>query len=102
MQNTTSIEVKCECKIPFHAELVTYLQKLVTNSVKDQQDPSDVPHRKEICQAIHKKMVFIRIDFARPIKQLRPALLKAFRLILNKDVIGTIRVGKDEITFILL
>lgn len=101
MQNTTSIEVKCECKIPFHAELVAYLQKLVTCSVQDQQNPSDVPHRKEICQAIHKKMVFIRINFAH-LKQLRPTLLKAFQLMLNKDVIGTIRVGKEEITFILL
>ncbi len=100
--NSATIEVKCECNIPFHAELVGYLNRISDNAPEEEQSLDKIPHREAIREALKSKMLFIRICFARPITQFRPRLIKAVRQALHKDLVGTIRVGKNEITLILL
>lgn len=99
---TTSIEVKCECAIPFHAELVTCLQKLLSGNLTDDEIPNEVPHWQAIRQALHEKMLFIKIGYPRRIKSWRPRLVAAMRRILNKNIVGTIRAGDSAVTLILL
>lgn len=99
--NSATIEVKCECNIPFHAELVGYLSRISDNT-PEEQSLEKIPHREAIREALKSKMLFIKIRFARPITQFRPRLIRAVRQALHKDLVGTIRVGKNEITLILL
>lgn len=101
MRNATSIEVKCECAIPFQSEIITYIEKVIDGSQED-YDPGDVPHKEVITQAIRSKLVFIKFHFARSIKKIKPKLLQAIKKTFKKELIGTIREGKNEITFILL
>lgn len=102
MQNPTLIEVKCECKIPFHTELTNYLQKLLSGTISENYNEEEVPHKDVIAQAIRSKMLFISFGFTNSIKKVRPRMLKAIKKILKKEVVGTIKVGKGEITLILL
>ena len=96
---TTSIEVKCECNIPFHSELTDYLQLLSSDSISNQQE---VPHKEAIRDALKNKLLFIKIHLTCPIKKIRSKLIAVARSGLNKELVGTIRVGKNEITLILL
>lgn len=102
MQKTTSIEVKCECSIPFHSELESWLYKLLSGSVSDEQLQEEVPHREAIYQALHRRMLFIKIKLVHPVKQWRHKLLIAVRRILGKELVGTIQAGKNAITLIVL
>lgn len=99
MNHPASIEVKCECTIPFQSELVGYLNHL-SDTPEDQLEK--IPHKDAIRDALKSKMLFVKIRFARPIKQWRPRILKAAKSVLQKDLVGTIKVGKNEITLILL
>jgi len=100
MQNETLIEVKCECKIPFHAELVGHLTKLVRNANKKESSEPQPQHSDAIRQAINSKILFIKMMY--PAKRGRSQLLKNVEKLFMKNLVGTIKVGKDEITFILL
>lgn len=100
MNHPASIEVKCECIIPFQSELVGYLNRLSDSAPDDQLEK--IPHKDAIREALKSKMLFVRIRFARPVKQWRPRILKAAKSVLHKDLVGTIKVGKNEITLILL
>jgi hypothetical protein len=102
MKTNTSIEVKCDCRIPFHSELVAYLEDLSGQDSPDHPGPTDLPHKEIIRQALISKMLFIKVHFARPMKRWRPKLLKSVQHMLNKDLVGTIRVGADEVTLIML
>lgn len=102
MENLTSVEVKCECSIPFHSELTDYIQKLASGTINENYNEEQVPHKEAITHAIRSKMLFVKFGFAVSIKKVQPRLLKAIKKILKKELIGTIRVGKDEITLILL
>ncbi len=102
MPETTSIEVKCECKIPFHTELVACLHKLLNGSMTEDQFPREVPHRDEISRALHSKMLFIKVELAHPVKRWRYRIVRAVRQILGKDLVATIHAGKSAITLILL
>lgn len=103
MQNSsTSIEVKCECKIPFHAELVNYIHKLLVGAIDEHFDANKMFHTNAVTQALRNKLVFIKLDFAHTLKRVRPKLLAAFKKTFKKELIGTIKVGKHEITLILL
>ena len=101
MKKTTSIEVKCECIIPFHAELVVYLQNLLNGAVTESEFANEIPHRESICRAVQDKVLFIKISFARPVGQWRYRLLWAVRQILGKNVVGTIRNGR-QLTIVML
>ena len=95
----TSIEVKCECNIPFHSELTNYLQLLSSDSISNQHD---VPHKEAIRDALKNRLLFIKIHLACPIKQIRSKLLAVVKNGLHKELIGTIKEGKNDITLILL
>ena len=95
----TSIEVKCECNIPFHSELTNYLQLLSSDSISNQQE---VPHKEAIRNALKNRLLFIKIHLACPMKQIRAKLVAVARNGLNKELVGTIKEGKNEITLILL
>jgi len=100
MHKTTSIEVKCECTIPFHQELVGFLLSLVDKS-DEAPLPKDVPHREAICQAIQQKMLFIKIIRGRPAGKWRRRITAKLQDILNKKLVGTIKVD-DAITLVLV
>ncbi|HMJ45721.1 MAG TPA: hypothetical protein VK498_00230 [Ferruginibacter sp.] len=96
---TTSIEVKCECNIPFHSELINYLQLLSSDRISNLQE---VPHKDAIRKALKDKLLFIKIHLTCPIKQIRSKLVAVVKTGLDKELVGTIKVGKNEITLILL
>lgn len=98
MQSNTSIEVKCECRIPFHDELVSYLQNSI--DTHSRAVSPEMPHKDEIRRALVSRMVFIKM--VNPIRRGKKALLAAVKSLLKKDLIGTIKVGKDEITWIIM
>jgi len=101
MNPNTSIEVKCECKIPFHSELVDYLQDLSIN-LPTQDLSNEIQHKEAMRQALSGKLLFVKIHLEKPIKEFRRKLLNAVKRMLNKDIVGTIKEGKDEITLIFL
>lgn len=102
MQKTTSIEVKCECSIPFHSELESCLYKLLSGTVSESRLPQEVPHRDAMCQALQRRMLFIKIKLGHPVKQWRAKLLQAVKRILGKELVGTIRIGKNAVTLIVI
>ncbi len=99
--NTSTIELKCECHIPFQAELLQFIQRLANGAIDEDYDMNDVPHKDVIVQAIRSKLIFIKFNFTRSVKKIKPKLLEALRKTFQKELIGTIK-QKDEITFILL
>ncbi|HLA55422.1 MAG TPA: hypothetical protein VK623_04950 [Flavobacterium sp.] len=101
MNKITSIEVKCECNIPFHQELVAFLYKLLKGNMTNAQLPYEIPHREAISEAIQRKMLFVKIIFGHPVGRWRHRLVKAIQHILGKHLVGTIN-GHDGITLILL
>ena len=100
MHITTTVEVKCECRIPFHSELVGYLEQELASPVTENAPLPDVPHEETIRQAIQNKMLFIKI--IHPLRKLKPKMLERLKKLFKKDFVGTIRVGKDETTLILI
>lgn len=102
MQKTTSIEVKCECSIPFHSELESCLYKLLSGTVSEDQLREEVPHRDAIYQALQRRMLFIKINLGHPVKRWRAKLLLAVRRILGKELVGTIRLAKNAVTLIVI
>jgi len=101
MKTTTSIEVKCECIFPFHTELVVYLQNLLSGAVTENEFAKEIPHRESICDAVQDKVLFIKISFGRPVGQWRYRLLWVVRRIFGKNVVGTIRNGR-QLTIVML
>lgn len=99
---SASIELRCECQIPFQAELLNFIQRLASGAIDENFDLNDVPHKDIIVQAIRSKIIFIKFRFARSLKKVKPRLLAALRKTFQKELIGTIKQGQDEITFILL
>lgn len=102
MKKPAFIEVKCECDIPFHNELTNYLQKLAKGTINEKYNEEQVPHKEAIVDALRSKMLFVKLDLTQSIRKVRPRMLKAIKEILKKDIVGTIKVGKGEVTFILL
>jgi|GEM_PF-1789638 len=102
MNENTSIEVKCDCKIPFHSELVAYLKKMFVKQGRKSDMSDFIPNQEEIANALKSKTVFIRVAFPAPVKGISPFVMKAIKNILRKDIVGVIRVGNDEITLVLL
>lgn len=100
MPSTTSIEVKCECTIPFHSELVGYLEQELNSPLTEDAPVNKVPHRETIMRALQNRMLFIKVT--QPLKRLRPRLVRKLKKIFEKDFVGSIEVDADEITLILL
>jgi len=96
---TTTVAVKCECEIPFQYELERHLERLIScpGTRPDFQTAADF---KKLTAVLHRKLIFIRVTH--PIGNIRPMLVKTVKLLLNKDLVGTIKVAKNEITLILL
>jgi len=101
MNLPTTVEVKCDCKIPFHLELVAYLEQLFTNP-NSETNMQQALKINQLGMALQRRMVFIKIT--NPIKgiRIRPKLLKNVKLLFNKDVVGTIKGARNEITLILV
>ena len=100
MNTTTTVAVTCDCKIPFHDELVNQLEQLFASPDADLPDlmaPSQIKNRNMILQS---KMIFVKIT--NPIKKVRPKLLETLRKLLNKELVGTIKGSKNEVTLILV
>lgn len=102
MNDSTSIEVKCDCKIPFHAELVAHLKKMFAKRGRRTEMDNLIANQDEIANALKSKTVFIRVEFPTPVKSISPFVMKAIKNVLRKDIVGVIRVGNDEITLVLL
>ena len=99
MKATTTIEVKCDCKIPFHLELESHLEKLLISPEADLQFQTTANLRR-MNTILQSKLVFIKVT--NPIKNIRPRILKKVKHLLNKDLVGIIKGSKNEITLILL
>jgi len=95
---TTTVKVKCDCKIPFQSELEQHLEQLITTeTITDIETVADF---KTVSAILRSKMIFIKVTS--PIKDIRPRLLKSLKLLLNKDLVGFIKGSKNEITLIML
>jgi len=99
MQITTTVKVKCGCDIPFQSELENHLEQLIT-SPETRPDSLTAAHLKKLATVLQRRLIFIRV--IHPLKDIRPALVKKVKLLLNKDLVGTIKGAKNEITLILL
>ena len=102
MNSATSLELKCECAIPFHADLISYLTKLFSNGSSMPEPDSGVPHQQEIAEALEGKTIFVSVDFAHPVTTVRPATLKRIKNIFKKDIVGVMKIGAKEITYVLI
>ncbi|MFT3795544.1 hypothetical protein [Flavobacterium sp.] len=102
MKNPACIELKCECNIPFRTELTTYLQKLASGNINERYNEEEVPHKEAIVHALSSKLLFVTLDLTQSIRKVKPNMLRAIRKILKKEIVGTIMVGKGEVTLILL
>ncbi|GEP52262.1 hypothetical protein FNO01nite_29340 [Flavobacterium noncentrifugens] len=99
MKITPTVEVKCDCKIPFQSELEHHLEQLISRP----ENPSNfqtAANLKSLAAVLHHRLIFIKVTH--PIKDMRPRLLKKVKQLLNKDLVGTIKGTKNEITLILL
>ncbi|MBD3581261.1 hypothetical protein [Flavobacterium selenitireducens] len=102
MNDSTSIEVKCDCKIPFHSELVAHLKRMFVKQGRKTESDNLILNQEEIADALKSKTVFIRVAFPEPVKKISPFVMKSIKNMLRKDIVGVIRVGNDEITLVLL
>ena len=99
MQITTTVKVKCGCDIPFQSELENHLEQLIT-SPGTRPDFQTAANLKKLAAALQRRLIFIRVTH--PLKDIRPMLVKTVKRLLNKDLVGTIKGAKNEITLILL
>jgi len=100
MQTPTTVEVKCDCTIPFLSELESRLEQILSNP-KEEEDANlmDLPHIKNIKTVIQSRMIFVRIT--NPIKT-RSRLLASVGQLFHKELVGAIRGDANEITLILV
>ncbi|SCY37871.1 hypothetical protein [Flavobacterium caeni] len=96
------IELKCEFEIPFHDELNHFMQRLANSDTEYHSAAFHLPHKEAITQAMRNKLVYVKLNVEKPTQTIRPRLLAAIRKSFNKELVGTIRQGDDDITFILL
>ena len=99
MQTPTTVEVKCDCNIPFLSELESRLEQILSNPKEDAANLMDLPHIKNIKTVIQSRMIFVRIT--NPIKT-RSRLLASVGKLLHKELVGAIRGDANEITLILV
>lgn len=100
MQTPTTVEVKCDCTIPFLSELESRLEQILSNP-KEEEDVNlmDLPHIKNIKTVIQSRIIFVKIT--NPIKT-RSNLLDSVKQLFHKELVGTIKGEKNEITLILV
>ena len=100
MQTTTKVEVNCDCRIPFQFELVKYLEQLFSTAEPDGSDLKKLKQISSRVSALQTKMVFIKVT--NPTKKHRQKFLTVVKQLFNKDLVGTIRSSKNEVTLILI
>lgn len=99
MQNTTIVEVKCDCTIPFRSELESRLEEILSSPTEGHSSLQDLPHIRNIKTVIQSKIIFVKIT--NPVKT-RSRLLDHVRQLFHKQLVGTIKGEKNEITLILV
>jgi len=99
MQNTTIVEVKCDCTIPFRSELESRLEEILSSPIEGDTSLQDLPHIRNIKTIIQSKIIFVKIT--NPVKT-RSRLLDNVKQLFHKEVVGTIKGDKNEITLILV
>ena len=99
MQTPTTVEVKCDCTIPFLSELESRLEQILSNPKEEDANLMDLPHIKKIKTVIQSRIIFVKIT--NPIKT-RSNLLDSVKQLFHKELVGTIKGEKNEITLILV
>ena len=99
MQTTTTVEVKCDCTIPFLTELESRLEQILSNPKEVEINLMDLPHIKNIKTVIQSRIIFVKIT--NPIRT-RSNLLDSVKQLFHKELVGTIKGENNEITLILV
>lgn len=102
MPHQTTIEIKCDCHVPFYRELVAYIRNILESSDKSVIRSEEIPHRDEIRMALERELLFVKIQLAKPVGRWRYTLRRKLAKVLDKSVVGTIDTGRDSMTLILV
>lgn len=99
----TSVEVKCECRIPFHDELRSYFTHLLETPQEFATASSNgIKHLKEINDALHMKILLVAVDHDTPLLGWRDRTSQAVESTLHKSLLGTISSDARHTTLILI
>lgn len=100
MQTTTTVEVKCDCTIPFRSELESHLEQVLGNPDQAKKKLKDLPNLRSMDVLIHSKIIFVKIT--NPIRKSRSLMLDTLKKLFHKEFVGIIKGAKNEITLILV
>jgi len=100
MQTTTTVEVKCDCTIPFRSELETHLEQVLRSPEHADTTLKELPHLRSMDVVIHSKIIFVKIT--NPIRKTRSVVLRTLKELFHKEMVGIIKGAKNEITLILV
>jgi hypothetical protein len=101
MENFTSVAVECDCRIPFHDELMRYFRRLFLNGSPRKRIKDCLLHREAIVEALRRRTIFIKLTSDTPGARLRPQALREAKKILGKDVVAMM-TGERNITVVMM
>jgi len=102
MNNTTPLELKCDGIIPFQSDLTAYLNNLLVEGPMLMGPVVTAPDSSVLSEALKGRPVFLTIGLGNPARKIRPSILKKIKNIFRKDIVGIFRIGKKEITYVLI
>ncbi|RZJ73588.1 hypothetical protein [Flavobacterium sp.] len=102
MHNTTSLELKCECTIPFRSDIIAYLEKLFNIGAEDAIPNPAIPQEDAVAEALRNKALFVTVGFSQPVKKIRPAILKKLKSFFHKDIVAIMKSDNIQITYLLI
>lgn len=101
MLTTTHIRLKCQCPIPFQQELTDNIQVIVNSEKPCKPTKKFLAIKETIIEALASKMLSVNIAFTRPVKKIKPLMIKGLQSLLKKDVVAIIKEGDDDFTLFL-
>jgi hypothetical protein len=101
MYESATIEMKCDCPIPFHTELLYLIKDIfVHGKFSLREKTSILPDGDVVVEALKGRPIFLNIGFKRPVKKIKPFIIKALQSLFKKDVVAIMKIGEDDFTLI--